>query len=34
MADNVPPACGVLTVRFRNYDQLDYVKMRLLGSGQ
>ncbi len=25
---------GVLTVRFRNYDQLDYVKMRLLGSGQ
>jgi ParB family transcriptional regulator, chromosome partitioning protein len=24
---------GVLTVRFRNYDQLDYVKMRLLGSG-
>jgi ParB family chromosome partitioning protein len=24
---------GVLAIRFRNYDQLDYVKMRLLGSG-
>jgi ParB family chromosome partitioning protein len=25
---------GVLTIRFRNYDQLDYVKLRLLGEGQ
>ena len=24
---------GVLTIRFRNYDQLDYVKLRLLGEG-
>ncbi|MEZ5926224.1 MAG: ParB/RepB/Spo0J family partition protein [Hyphomicrobiaceae bacterium] len=24
---------GVLTIRFRNYDQLDYVKLRLLNSG-
>ncbi len=24
---------GVLTIRFRNYDQLEYVKLRLLGEG-